>query len=96
LRELGCKAALEETDIGEIWRGDNPDQTVRKAFLDTFCRDIPRDDPLLLQVIDELGIEKVTAHLARLKVVKIPDGVDWEIDDYDGMETVEEKHREWS
>lgn len=93
LRELGCKAALEETDIGEKWKDSDK---VRKPFLDSFCHRIARDDPLLLQVLDELSSDEASAPLAELRVVEIPDGIEWSIDDYDGMETVEEKHREWS
>jgi hypothetical protein len=32
---------------------------------------------------------------ASLKVVEIPDGIEWEIDEYDGKETIHEKHRSW-
>jgi hypothetical protein len=94
LRELGCKAALDETDIGEVWKG-NPDGKMRESFLNSFCRCIERNDPLLLQVMCELGPEKTRALFAKLEVIEIPDGIEWEIDDYDGMETVEEKHRRW-
>ena len=96
LRELDDKAALEETDIGEVWKGINPEGKVRDSlFLDAFCRDIERNDPLLLQVMDEMGAERVSAQLAKLEAVEIPDGTDWEIDEYDGWESVEEKHRRW-
>ncbi len=57
--------------------------------------DIPRNDETLIKVIEELGIEKSSGELACLKIVEIPDGVDWEISDYDGMETIHEKHRSW-
>jgi hypothetical protein len=30
-----------------------------------------------------------------LKVVEIPDGVKWQIEEYDGSEWVAEKHRTW-
>lgn len=39
--------------------------------------------------------KKASGKCAELKVIEIPDGVDWEIDDYDGIETVHEKHRSW-
>lgn len=61
----------------------------------TSGRDIPRDDPTLIQVIEELG-EKADGRCAKLKLVEIPDGVEWEIDEYDGLETIDEKHRSWS
>ena len=57
-------------------------------------RDIPRDDPLLIQIIKEMG-KSANARFAKLKVVKIPDNIDWEIDEYDGSESIEEKHRSW-
>lgn len=57
--------------------------------------DIKRDDEILVQIVKELGKE-VNGEHAELRVVKIPSGVEWEIEDYDGMETIAEKHREWS
>lgn len=53
-----------------------------------------RTHPLLIQVVDELK-EAANGRCAKLKIVEIPDGVDWEIDDYDGSETIHEKHRSW-
>jgi len=58
-------------------------------------RDIARDDPYLVQVVDELGSEAGGSH-AKLKVVEIPGDVDWIIEEYDGNEWVAEKHRKWS
>lgn len=57
--------------------------------------DIDRDDPDLVAVVEELG-EDADGYCAELKVVEVPDGVDWEIDEYDGMESVDEAHRSWS
>jgi hypothetical protein len=57
--------------------------------------DIPRDDPILIQVIEELG-EFADGRHAELKIVEIPDDVEWQIDEYDGVEWVAEKHRTWS
>jgi hypothetical protein len=58
------------------------------------CRPENRADPLLVQVVEELGAA-ANGSCASLKVVEIPDGVDWEIDEYDGSETIAEKHRSW-
>lgn len=53
-----------------------------------------RNDPSLVQVVEELG-DKASASLASLRVVEIPDGIEWEIHDYDGIETIHERHRSW-
>jgi hypothetical protein len=55
---------------------------------------INRSDKYLVQVVEELG-KKANGKHAKLVVVKIPNNVKWEIDDYDGMETIHEKHRTW-
>ena len=55
-----------------------------------------RTDPLLIQVIEELGSQKASGDCAHIDIVEIPDDVtDWVIDNYDGIEHVEEAHREW-
>lgn len=56
--------------------------------------DIERDDPKLIEVIEKLG-DEASGGCAQLEIVEIPDGVIWVIDDYDGMESVEEAHRSW-
>jgi hypothetical protein len=63
------------------------------AFSD---RDLKRDDPLLIQVVEELGSERASGSNAKLAIVEIPDGINWEIDEYDGTEWIAEVHRVWS
>jgi len=58
-------------------------------------RDIERNDPVLIQVIEELGTEADNRY-SELKIVEIPDDVEWQIEEYDGLEWVAEKHRTWS
>ena len=60
-----------------------------------YDRDLPRDDKVLIQVVEELG-EEADGSSAKLAIIEIPDGIDWIIDEYDGMERVEEAHRSWS
>lgn len=55
---------------------------------------LERDDADLIAVVEELG-EEANGRFAELEVVDIPDGVNWEIDDYDGIETIHEVHRSW-
>lgn len=57
--------------------------------------ELPRDDPHLVAAVEALG-EKANGEHASLRVVEIPDGTDYEIDEYDGNERVAEKHRTWS
>jgi hypothetical protein len=55
---------------------------------------IPRNDPDLITVIEKLG-EKANGSCAELSIIEIPDDIEWEIDEYDGLETIREKHRSW-
>lgn len=54
-----------------------------------------RTSPSLIAVVEKLG-DEANASFSKLKVVEIPDDVEWFIDDYDGIETIHEKHRIWS
>lgn len=62
---------------------------------DLYDRDIPRDDPYLVQIVKDLGSAAAGAH-AKLKIVQIPADVEWLIQEYDGAEWVAEKHRTWT
>ena len=53
-----------------------------------------RTDPILIEVVEELG-EKANGRFADLQVVEIPDGMEYTIDDYDGVETLHESVRVW-
>ena len=52
-----------------------------------FLYDIPRDHPLLVELVEELG-SKCWGDHAELKVVEIPEDVEWEIIEYDGIVTI--------
>ena len=53
-----------------------------------------RTDPGLVQVVEELGDAADGSH-ATLRVVEIPDDVEWRIHQHAGWETVHEVHRSW-
>lgn len=54
-----------------------------------------RSDPILIQVIEEMG-NAADGWAADLAIVEIPDDVQWHIEEYDGMEWVAENHRTWT
>lgn len=55
---------------------------------------LERNDADLVAVVEQLG-EEANGNYSRLEVVDIPDDIDWEIDEYDGIETIHEVHRSW-
>ena len=57
--------------------------------------DLERNDPLLIQVVEEMG-KNANNRFSELKIVEIPDDVAWHIQEYDGLEWVAENHRTWS
>jgi len=63
-------------------------------YWDTWTGD-NRTHPLVVGVVKALG-EKASARLSHLTIVKVPADAKWKIDDYDGMESVEEEHRSWT
>lgn len=57
-------------------------------------KSIKRTDKYLVKVIEELG-NKANTMCSTLKIIDIPNDVDWTIEEYDGNEWVAEKHRTW-
>jgi len=53
-----------------------------------------RIDKDLIKVIETLGNE-ADGNYASLDIVEIPNDIEWEINEYDGSETIEEVHRSW-
>jgi len=56
--------------------------------------DIDRTDPILVAMVEE-DPGKWDGKFSELQVVELPVGLDYEIDDYDGIETIHETHRSW-
>lgn len=85
----GLYTITSTVDLGKTI-DESPNESDR--FYD---RDLERTDPDLIAVVEELK-EKADGQFAKLNIVEIPEGVEWGISEYDGQETVEEKHRSWS
>ena len=56
--------------------------------------DAYRADKRLIDAIKKIGLQ-ASNRVSSLKIVKIPADVDWQIEEYDGLEWISEKHRTW-
>lgn len=89
-RELTPVGEDSFNDIYHKYKGKSRFST---RYWDSWTRD-SRTHPLILRVVEELG-EKASGEYAKLSVVEIPDGIEYEIGEYDGIEHIAEKHRTW-
>ncbi len=55
---------------------------------------IARDDSRLVQVVTELG-QRAADRGCTLGIAEVPDGIEWVIEEYDGMEHVAQVHQTW-
>jgi len=91
MRELGSKEAKECILVGE--KHENGE--IYKNDKDWNYIDVSRDNPILIKAIEEIGVKKSSGEFACLKIVEIPDDVEWEIEEFNGIEHVREKSRVW-
>jgi hypothetical protein len=75
-------------DAFYVFRGD-------RFLYDLNNNDEFRSDKDLVAVVEKLG-EEANGQFSKLKVVEIPDGISFEINDYDGMESIHQTHQSWS
>jgi hypothetical protein len=54
-----------------------------------------RSHPRLIAAVEQVGCSAASGSCAKLKIVEIPNGTEYEIDEYDGMESIHEVHRSW-
>ena len=87
LKELGADDLIQTILDEDEWSDGLGDDNY------IFCTGVQRDHPLLVQVVEEL--QSSADRRGNLAVVQIPDGIDWEVVDYDGLEHVAEVHRTW-
>ena len=89
-KELTEPGECPFTDIYHEYKGRVRENRYWDTWLHSF-----RTHPLLIRVVEELGRE-ASGPYAELKIVEVPDDVDWNIDEYDGIEHVAETHRTWA
>ena len=70
---------VEEDELWGHWELPNGDYWYASDL-------VSRDDPFLVQVVEELG--KEANNSSNLQIVELPAGTLYRIDEYDGMETV--------
>jgi hypothetical protein len=91
LRQRNVEWANEVVLFGETYENG----AVKDSNFDSYNPyKLSRDDKDLVQVVKDLG-EKAYGEYSKLSIVDIPDDVEWEIDDYDGFESIDEIHRTW-
>ena len=87
------KAAYKK--LGLKWDGygylDNDDLGIKDDLNMHAHRTVPR----AIAVVESVGIKESAGDYSHLKIVEIPDGIDWYIDDCDGLEEVHEQYEEW-
>lgn len=74
--------------------GDKTNELSEDAIWDE--NGVSRNDTDLVAVVEEIGKEASNTEISSLAVVEIPDGVNWTIQEYDGLESVHEAHRVWT
>lgn len=61
-----------------------------RIYFDTMDRSLDK----LVSIVEEMG-QKAGAYGTSLKVIEIPDDVNWEIEEFDGQERIREVGRIW-
>jgi hypothetical protein len=84
---------LGESKMNDLYHKFKPND-ITGRYWETWLGD-NREHPLLIRVVKELK-KKASGRYADLKIVRIPDDVDYAISEYDGLEHIAEKHRSWS
>jgi len=65
-----------------------------KQSISCYAFDCDRSNPLLIEAIKKLKNEAYGPY-SVLKIVEIPDDIEWQITAVNGVEIIREKHRIW-
>lgn len=81
-------------DLGDSF--SNKDKQKYDAFKEhlLYLNEHYRTDEVLISIVEDLGSE-ANGKFADLKIVEIPDDLDYVIDDYDGRETLHQNVPTW-
>jgi hypothetical protein len=85
-REISGDPKWGGTIAGEYYE-DGSGPASSSSNFNSWGSDIPRTDPTLIAVIEELG-KAANGRFARLKIHELPSGTKYRIDEYDGNERV--------
>lgn len=77
-------------DYGDIVQENEINWTKENLHVDGSYR----EDKKLIEIVKKLG-DKANSPYSNLKIVEIPDGMQYVIDDYDGIETLHEDVETW-
>lgn len=99
----GTYGGFSVSETGTRWMAEQGDQSAidfLNKWEESKCawwgfRPEDRANPILVRAVEKLGKE-ANGTYANLRVVEIPDDVEWQVEEYDGLEWVAEKHRRWS
>ena len=96
-RELTPRGEDSLTDaFYHNYKNEKQKSRLFSRYWDTWTRkEENRTHPLIVKVVEELG-DDANGGFAELKVVEIPDDIEWTIEEYDGREWISEAHRTWS
>ena len=91
----GFGLSQKAQDMYCVQKNIDPGKWERWGYYSNFHEnELCRDDPILIEIVEKLGEEASGDH-AELRIVEVPEDVNWYIEEYDGSEWVAERHRTW-
>ena len=98
LIELGIPHFKSCEEMGKDYNGlyvvDSDYPSLEKYYTNLSDKE-NRTNPLLIQAIEEVGEKESSGRFGEIRIIEIPDNIEYEIDDYDGIESIHECHRSW-